>query len=161
MYPETRYSPLTLSSLLSLFPPLPLFSPPLPPLSLLLLSPPFNKYDQELDYNEFRMFTFACIDRQRQIDKEKEVKRKKKHKQTQEEEIQKEVMEHIQGGEPVEEERQEGGRGSEVEQREEEEEEARESRESDGDNENGQNNNQQSNQSAPSPDLLQSRCSVS
>eukprot|EP01112_Ceratiomyxa_fruticulosa_P018963 TRINITY_DN613_c0_g1_i2.p1 TRINITY_DN613_c0_g1~~TRINITY_DN613_c0_g1_i2.p1 ORF type:complete len:229 (-),score=41.65 TRINITY_DN613_c0_g1_i2:143-829(-) len=34
--------------------------------------------DKELDYNEFRMFTFACIDRQRQIDEEQAKKRAKR-----------------------------------------------------------------------------------
>jgi len=40
--------------------------------------------DKELDYNEFRMFTFACIDRQRQLDKEKVERslRRKKSQQT-------------------------------------------------------------------------------
>lgn len=37
--------------------------------------------DKELDYNEFRMFTFACIDRQRQIDKEKAERTQRRKKQ--------------------------------------------------------------------------------
>eukprot|EP00002_Diphylleia_rotans_P004536 TRINITY_DN1338_c0_g1_i6.p1 TRINITY_DN1338_c0_g1~~TRINITY_DN1338_c0_g1_i6.p1 ORF type:complete len:159 (-),score=33.54 TRINITY_DN1338_c0_g1_i6:574-1050(-) len=31
--------------------------------------------DKELDYNEFRMFTFACIDRERELEEEKQRKK--------------------------------------------------------------------------------------